>query len=402
MGEFREENMEQEIPYENKSFSFELFRQIVEDLATHSVTDIHIVPGTLPFIRQAKALKPLGAIPEFNEEGNVVRVINLTPITAGEAKAFSFDTINYAYKDSPSRIDELKMKLGVEEIDFPVSIPSVCRFRCHIETQRKTHSISFSIIPESIPSMDEFPPEIKRFTEFTSGFIVVSGKSNSGKTTTIAALIDEINNNYTRKIVTLEDHIEFLHRHRKSMVVQREIGSDTKSFGSGLVAAIREDADVIVVSELRTVEDFEIALNAAEAGALVITNMHAPTTRDVLERIVSTFPPDKQNQVRSQLASVIRGVICQQLIPVEPSSGHTSPLVLAFEIMGNNPEISNAIRQGEFFRVPELIEKNRDQNMCTMQESLNRLKEDKIISDEEWMNRISLIPNRHKELSDDN
>ena len=399
--EFKDEGMEQDIPVDNKPFTFELFKQVVGDLASHSVTDIHLTPGTIPYVRQAKELKPLNSIPVFNEGGEVVRIINILPLTPSDTKTFAFDTIEFAYRDSASKTDELKLQLGTEEIDFPVSIPSVCRFRCHIETQRKTHSLSFSVIPDEIPNIDQFPSEIKRFTRFSNGFVVVSGKSNSGKTTTIAALVDDINNNYTRKIVMLEDHIEYLHRHNHSMIIQREVGSDTKTYSSGLVSAIREDADVIVVGELRTVDDFEVALNAAEAGALVITNMHAPSAKDVLDRIVAMFPPEKQNQAKSQLASVIRGVVCQQLIPVIPGSDYPAPLVPAFEIMGNNGEISEAIRRGEFTLIPSLMEKYRAQNMKTMLESLNSLKQQGIISDEEWMNRVSLIPERNKVSSED-
>ena len=183
------------------------------------------------------------------------------------------------------------------------------------------------------------------------------------------------------------------------MIIQREVGSDTKTYGTGLTSAIREDADVIVVGELRTVEDFELALNAAEAGALVITNMHSPSSKDVLDRIVAMFPPDKQNQVKSQLATVLRGVICQQLIPVVPGSDYPSPLVSAFEILGNNADISAVIRSGDFGKIPAMIEKYRDQHMWTMLESLTRLKDKGIISAEEWMNRVSLIPERNKTSS---
>lgn len=398
-----EEVMEQDYPTENKPFTFDLFKQFIGMLDEHSVTDIHLTPGTVPYIRQAKELKPLNAIPVFNEDGEIIRVINILPLTSTDAQSFAFDTIEFAYRDSPTKVSEIKLQLGSkgEEVDFPVSIPSVCRFRCHIETQRKTHSISFSIIPDEIPSIDQFPSEIKRFTRFSNGFIVISGKSNSGKTTTIAALVDEINKNFTRKIVTLEDHIEYLHKHDKSMIIQREVGSDTKTYSTGLIAAIREDADVIVVGELRTIDDFELALNAAEAGALVITNMHSPSSKDVLDRIVAMFPPDKQNQVKSQLATVVRGVVCQQLIPVVPGSNYPAPLVSAFEILGNNAEISSVIRDGDFRKIPSLIEKYRDQHMWTMLESLTRLKNEGIISAEEWINRVSLIPERNKSVSSD-
>ena len=260
--------------------------------------------------------------------------------------------------------------------------------------QRSSVTCSIRVVPNKIPNIKGFPNEIRNFIQYHNGLIIVSGKTSSGKSTTLATLIDEMNKTQNRKIVTLEDPIEYLHKHNHCMVVQREIGLDTKNYKTGLLSALREDPDVIVIGELRDMEAFEIALNAAESGCLVLTTMHSGDSKETLERIVSMFPDDKQNQVKSQLASVLKGIVCQQLIPCADKN-YDMPLVAAFEIMtaSASTAISNAIRQGKFQDIPNIMETNSKNNMRTMKNSLNKLKETGLISQQDWFIRNNLLQN---------
>lgn len=379
--------------FQEIEFNFDLFVEIAEGLVNSNVTDVHIAPGTPPFIRQAKKLIEL-RIPCTDDETGENVMVPVKKMLPADTKKFVEDLVRYARKDDPEKGEMILKEIEKKEVDTTLSIPGVSRFRIHVSLQRSSVTCSIRVVPNKIPNIKGFPNEIRNFIQYHNGLIIVSGKTSSGKSTTLATLIDEMNKTQNRKIVTLEDPIEYLHKHNHCMVVQREIGLDTKNYKTGLLSALREDPDVIVIGELRDMEAFEIALNAAESGCLVLTTMHSGDSKETLERIVSMFPDDKQNQVKSQLASVLKGIVCQQLIPCADKN-YDMPLVAAFEIMtaSASTAISNAIRQGKFQDIPNIMETNSKNNMRTMKNSLNKLKETGLISQQDWFIRNNLLQN---------
>lgn len=371
---------------EKINFDYDLFKQIIGPLVANNVTDVHIAPMSTPFIRQAKKLQPL-RIPMRDQNGQGY-MNPVEPMTSEDTEKFAIDLL----KDSQSeeRAEEIIKEMYHKEVDTTLSIAGVSRFRVHISLQRTSLSLSLRVVPSKVQSFSGFPKEIRNFVQFQNGLIIVSGKTSSGKSTTLATLIEEMNKTQNRKIVTLEDPIEYLHKHNQCMIVQREIGIDTATYKTGLLSALREDPDVIIIGELRDVDSFEIALNAAESGCLVMTTMHSGDAKETLERIISMYPDEKQNQVKSQLANVLKGIVCQQLIPcIDENYG--SPLVAAFEIMTSNTPIANAIRKGKFADIPNLIQANKKMNMRLMKDSLQQLRQNGLISEEDWFARNSLI-----------
>ena len=375
-------------------FNFDIFKQIIGKLVETSVTDMHIAPGTAPYIRQAKELKVL-RLPLYDDETGETVIANIKEMLPADTRKFAEDLIRFANPDE-ERANALINEIDKKEIDTTLSIPRVSRFRVHISLQRSSVTVSLRVVPSKIPSVKGFPQEILNFIQYANGMVIVSGKTSSGKSTTLAMLIDEMNKTQNRKVVSLEDPIEYLHKHNHCMVVQREVGIDTENFKSGLMSALREDPDVLVIGEMRDVDSFQIALNAAESGCLVLTTMHSGSAPETLERIVSMFPDDKQNQVRSQLASVLRGIVCQQLIPCI-NEAYESPLVAAFEVMTNNQAIRNAIRQGKYNDVANVMETQKKNGMRTMKDSLDKLKNSNLISDEDWFLRKSRITSNNVE-----
>lgn len=365
-------------------FDFELFTQIVGALTESNVTDIHIAPGTVPFIRQAKELQVL-QLPVTDDETGKDYLASIKPMTPEDTRKFAADLLTYANGSQPERAAQMIANIARgKELDTTLSIPHVSRFRAHISLQRTSVCVSLRVVPNELPHISDFPQEILNFVRYSNGLIVVSGKTSSGKSTTLSMLIEEMNHTQSRKIITLEDPIEYLHQHDKCMVVQREIGIDTDSFKTGLVSALREDPDVLVISEMRDMESLEIALNAAESGCLVITTMHSSSAVETLERMISMFPDTKQNQVRSQLATVLRGVVCQQLIPCIRDD-YSTPLVAAYEVMTTTSQsIRSAIRKGNLHDIEILIDEQKSNGMKTMADSLKNLKDGELISDEEW------------------
>lgn len=379
-------------------FSFELFTQIIAPLVKNGTTDIHIAPGEAPFIRKAKSLMKL-RLPVKNKETGQTDVRQIQPMLPDDTKKFVTDLLFFNHRNSETpEIAQAKVEAMLnkvenrEECDTSLSLRGISRFRVHIGLQRSSFTCSLRVVSDKIPKLAGFPAEVRNFVQFHNGLVIVSGKTSSGKSTTLASLIQEMNETESRRIITLEDPIEYLYHHQMCQIVQREIGIDTKDYKTGMISALREDPDVLVIGEMRDVESFEIALNAAESGTLVFTTMHSGSAKEALERIVSMFPDDKQNQVKSQLATVLKGIICQQLIPCCKKE-FDSPLVAAFEIMTSNQNaaVASAIRQGKFADIPNLIETNRKSNMRTMKDSLQKLKEGGLISDEEWFSRSSIL-----------
>jgi twitching motility protein PilT len=257
------------------------------------------------------------------------------------------------------------------EVDTSFSSPGVGRFRVNAYKQRGSYGMALRIIPLEIPTIEDLglPTIVKDLSSLPRGLILVTGPTGSGKSTTLASMINLINQEKKCHILTLEDPIEYLHKHNKSIVNQREIGSDSRSFSNGLRAALRQDPDVILVGEMRDLETISIALTAAETGHLVLSTLHTIGAAKTIDRIIDVFPPHQQQQVRVQFSSVIQSIISQQLLPKANGEGR----VAAFEIMIANPAIRNLIREEKVHQIDTAIQTGAKFGMQTMDSSLLEL-----------------------------
>lgn len=254
------------------------------------------------------------------------------------------------------------------EIDFSYSIRGVGRYRVNVYHQRGSLAATIRLVAEEIPSCDELgvPKAVQALVNKKRGLILVTGPTGSGKSTTLASMIDIINTNYPYNIITLEDPVEYLHRHKKSIVNQREIGIDTRSYTNALVASLREDPDVILIGEMRDVDTIQTAITAAETGHLVLSTLHTVGAAPTIDRIIDVFPPYQQSQIRSQLALVLEGVISQQLIPLKEGKGRKA----AFEVMLATPAVRNLIRESKTHQLPSIMQTNKRIGMQTMDDAI--------------------------------
>ncbi len=266
------------------------------------------------------------------------------------------------------------------EVDFAYSVPQVGRFRLNAFNQRGSYALAARVLNAHIPSPSDLrlPESVVEMCDKKRGLVLVTGATGSGKSTTLASLINEINHNYNKHVITLEDPIEYLHHHRNSIVNQRELGSDTLSFPNALRAALRQDPDVILVGEMRDLDTISIAITAAETGHLVFSTLHTVGAANTIDRIIDVFPPHQQQQVRTQLADVLECVVSQQLIPTTDGKGR----VAAFEVMLTNGAIRNNIREGKTFQIPSIMLTNTRMGMKTMDDSLFELYRSGMISSE--------------------
>ena len=268
----------------------------------------------------------------------------------------------------PHKVGEYKEK---GETDFNYSLGDICRFRVNAYHQRNVGAIAFRLIPSKIPTIESLgmPSVLYDLAEKPQGLILVTGPTGSGKSTTLAAMIDYINENKSKHIITLEDPIEYIHHHKKSVVNQREIGMDTGDFASGLRASLRQDPDVILVGEMRDLETISTAITAAETGHLVFATLHTSSAPTTIDRIIDVFPPHQQGQIRIQLANVIQGIISQRLFPRRDTEGR----VAATEIMVAVPAVTNLIRNEKVHQIPSVMQTSRALGMHTLQSSLQDL-----------------------------
>ena len=270
-------------------------------------------------------------------------------------------------------MNELQFEKFIEagEYDFSFSIQGISRFRVNAYKQRGSFGMALRIIPYDIPTMQflGLPSVIEELTELNRGLILVTGPTGSGKSTTLATMIDKINSNRRCHIITLEDPIEYLHKHDKSIINQREIGTDTKSFANALRGALREDPDVILVGEMRDLDTISIAITAAETGHLVLSTLHTIGAPQTIDRIIDVFPPYQQQQVRIQLSSVIQAIITQQLLPKADGKGR----IAAFEVMIATPAIRNLIRESKVHQIETAMLTGTKNKMQTMDNSLLQL-----------------------------
>lgn len=322
-------------------------------------SDIHIKSGLPPVVRIDGRLRPIPNTPRLS--GEIV--------------------MNMAY----SMMNERQRKLFDEnyEVDLSHGVPGVCRFRVSAYHQRGSVAIVFRAISFNIPSMESLnlPPVLKKIANEERGLILVTGTTGSGKSSTLAAMIDYINENRTANIITVEDPVEFLHRDKKSILSQREVGFDTMSFSAALKGALRQDPDVILVGEMRDLETIETALTAAETGHLVMSTLHTLDAAETVNRIISVFPPYHQRQVRMQLSAVIKGVVSQRLVPKIDGKGR----VPAVEVMIGTARIKECIDDKDKTKqIPDAIAQGyTTYGMQTFDQSLMQLYTNKLISYEE-------------------
>ncbi|HHV12652.1 MAG TPA: type IV pilus twitching motility protein PilT [Clostridiales bacterium] len=254
------------------------------------------------------------------------------------------------------------------EVDFSYSIAGMGRYRVNVFKQRGSYALVMRLVGTRIPEVGELgmPESVVELTRKKRGLILVTGPTGSGKSTTLASLVNVINRTYNTHVITLEDPIEYLHNHKKAVVNQREIGLDTNSYANALRAALREDPDVILVGEMRDLDTIATAITAAETGHLVFSTLHTIGAAATIDRIIDVFPPHQQQQIRIQLASVVESVISQQLIPTSDGKGR----VAAYEVMHATPAIRNLIREGKSHQIASIIQTSRKAGMQTMDDAI--------------------------------
>ncbi|MGM0900245.1 MAG: type IV pilus twitching motility protein PilT [Bacillota bacterium] len=318
-------------------------------------SDIHITVGVPPMFRINGELRRYG------------KEILLPEDTEGMAKSIIPEDKWDVFKD-------------MGELDLSYAVPGVSRFRVNAFTQRAAVAIAIRVISTSIPNLDDLkmPAVLKHITEKPQGLVLVTGPTGSGKSTTLAAMIGHMNQNMRKHIITLEDPIEYLHKHGNSIIDQREIGADTKSFANALRAALRQDPDAILVGEMRDLETIQTAITAAETGHLVFGTLHTQSAPASVERMIDVFDPGQQPQVRTQLAGVLLAIISQRLFKTIDNSGRRA----ATEIMMNNAAIANLIRNDKIHQIETVIQTSRNQGMVTLETSIKDLIQTGVISKE--------------------
>jgi twitching motility protein PilT len=259
----------------------------------------------------------------------------------------------------------------IGELDFAFSVPGFSRIRANVFRQRGTYAAALRILSYEVPTpeMLGLPKAVVELTTKKRGLVLVTGATGSGKSTTLASLIEIIANRDRKNIITLEDPIEYLHSNKKAIVSQREIGCDTGSYANALRAALRQDPDVILVGEMRDLETISTAITAAETGHLVFSTLHTNSAADAIDRMIDVFPPHQQQQIRIQLAGVIEGVIAQQLMPRSDTNGR----IAAFEVLLANPAVRNLIREGKSFQIPSIIQTSKKEGMQTMDDAITNI-----------------------------
>ncbi|MCT4606634.1 MAG: type IV pilus twitching motility protein PilT [Marinisporobacter sp.] len=328
--------------------------ELMKTTSELGASDIHLTVGVPPVMRIYGELKKYGEKPLMPEDtlGLVKQLVNETQIKVLEEQG---------------------------EIDISYSQSKLGRFRVNIFKQRGSYGIAIRIVALRIPSMEELglPPIVKELAMRKRGLVLITGPTGSGKSTTLASIIDYINNDRSCHILTLEDPIEYLHKHNKSIVNQREIGNDCKNFAYALRSALRQDPDVILVGEMRDLETISIAITAAETGHLVLSTLHTIGAAKTIDRVIDVFPPYQQQQVRIQLAAVLEGVISQQLLP-KNGGGR----IAAMETMIGTTAIRNLIREGKTHQIQTIVQTGSKFGMKTMDMSISELFRRGIISRE--------------------
>lgn len=318
-------------------------------------SDIHLTVGVPPIMRINGELKRYGK--------DILRPAD----TEGMAKAIIPDNMWSQFREKG-------------ELDFSYGIPGVSRFRVNTYFQRSCVAMAVRIVPTKIPTIEELdlPPILRKIAEKPQGLVLVTGPTGSGKSTTLASMIQYMNQTMRKHIITLEDPIEYLHKHGNSIIDQREVGFDTNNFANGLRASLRQDPDVILVGEMRDLETISTAITAAETGHLVFGTLHTSSAPATINRIIDVFPPSQQPQVRIQLASVLVAIVSQRLFKTMDNKGRKA----ATEILINNSAVANLIRNEKIHQIVNIMQTSRAYGMHTLEASIKELVQSGIISKE--------------------
>ena len=337
--------------------------ELLERMVEANASDLHVTTGTPPAIRV---------------RGEVERLEGFDPLTGEETQQLLYRILS----SEQQKHFELNRQL-----DFSYSIPGLARFRVNVYFQRESIGAAFRLIPTELKTLEELgiPDSLHVLAEKPRGLVLVTGPTGSGKSTTLAAILDEINRNRSEHILTIEDPIEFLHRHKRCIVNQREIGPDATSFADALRAALRQDPDVILVGEMRDLETISTALTAAETGHLVFGTLHTQSAPSTIDRIIDVFPAEQQEQVRIQIANSLQGVVTQALLPTADGMGR----VPALEILLPDDAVRNLIRQGKVEQIYSVMQTNTGRGMQTMEQSLGDLIMRRIVNLELGLSRSS-------------
>ena len=326
----------------------------------------------------ASDLHVTAGLPPMARVGGKVRALDYEPFTTEATR----ETVYAILSDGQRRRLENDW-----ELDFSYTLPGAARFRVNVYFQRGAVGAAFRVIPREIKTLEELgvPKVIRSLTERPRGLVLVTGPTGSGKSTTLAAMIDRINATRSEHIMSVEDPIEFLHAHKRCIVNQREVNQDTRSFASALKHVLRQDPDVILVGEMRDLETISLAVTAAETGHLVFGTLHTQDAPQTVDRIIDVFPPNQQHQVRTQLAHALQGVITQTLVPRRGDDGR----VVACEILVPTPGVRNLIREGKNHQIPSAMQTGGAFGMQTMDGALVDLLRSGVISSEEAERRAS-------------
>ncbi len=317
--------------------------EILKVVIEQEASDLHLAVGVPPVVRI---------------DGHLVK-LDYPVLKANEARELIYSILS----------QDQRQKLETDwEVDFSYALYGMARFRVNAYFQRGTLSAAFRLIPAAIKTIDDLhlPKVLHTFCNKPRGFVLVTGPTGSGKSTTLAAIIDEINSLRSDHIVTIEDPIEFLHSHKECVVNQREVGSDTKGFPVALRSALRQDPDIILIGEMRDLETIQIALTAAETGHLVFATLHTQDCPQTIDRMIDVFPPHQQEQIRVQIAATLEGIVTQQLLPLAGGKGRT----VACEVLISTPAAKNLIREGKTHQLYTVMQTGGQIGMQTMNSCL--------------------------------
>jgi twitching motility protein PilT len=329
---------------------------LLEQVVIRGASDLHVTVGSQPVIRM---------------NGRLERVDEFTRLTPEDTQRMLYRILS---------TEQQKHFEVNRQIDISYSIPGLARFRVNVYFQRESLGAAFRLIPAELKTIEQLglPPVLKEFTTRPRGLVLVTGPTGSGKSTTLAAVIDEINRSRDDHIMTIEDPIEFLHRHKKCIVNQREIGPDATSFAEALRGALRQDPDVILLGEMRDLETIGTALTAAETGHLVFATLHTQDAPSTVDRLIDVFPGNQQEQIRVQIASTLQGIVTQTLLPTLDGKGR----VAALEVLLPDDAVRNLIRQGKVEQIYSVMQTNTSRGMQTLEQAMLELvRQGKITAD---------------------
>jgi len=336
-----------------KTFKIE---DLLEEVVKYNSSDLHLTVGASPMLRIDGALKP---------------VPDSTPLTAEDVEKLTYSVLDETQKD---------ILLKDKEVDFSFAYGDLARFRANAYHQKGNVGLALRLIPVEIRSLENLglPKVCNTFTEFPRGLVLVTGPTGSGKSTTLAAMVDKINKERPNHIITVEDPIEYTHTHAKSIIEQREVHYDTRSFSAALRSILREDPDVVLIGEMRDLETIAAAITIAETGHLVFATLHTNNAAQSIDRIIDVFPPHQQQQIRIQLSNILQGIISQRLVPALGGGR-----VVAAEIMVATPAVRNIIREGKTHQLDAVIQTGSEHGMQSMDRTLAGLVKSGRISLEE-------------------